>query len=1297
MADEIIILGSKVDNTGLRDSLNELSAELEKFEREQTNLKLDKLQKELDKVEKEMKDLDKESKDYQATLKKLSVEANRLRTNEDKLKKSLEGAEKATTKADTSTKKLTESTKKADKAGASMFKTFLGANLAANAIGFLSRQTGEFFRGIISSTASFQAFRVSLEAITGSADTANTIISQLQELDLQSAFNLQDLQKQTQTLLAFGFEADSVVDILRRLGDISQGSADKLGSLALAFAQTRAQGVLTGQEANQFINAGFDIFGALEQQTGIAAESFKGNLAKLRIPFEDVQDAIIGATNEGGKFFELQKKINETTVGGAISNLESAIFNLQVAIGEGVNDELIELIRFITELINKLREAPEFFEKNKTEILALTVAVVALGVQFKIAAAGGVANLGVALGQSLAPALARARTLMLALNTAVRTNPIGLLVTAIAAVTSALIIWNNTTSTAIDRQEELSDAQEEAIDSSAKEVRALEELYAQTQDTTLGIEGQTKAALELQSLYPVTLGNYTAEAILAGEAADQINILTASILAASEARALDGKLDRFTSQDLDLRKRQAELEILAAEEARSAGSVGGNSDLFIQSATAGDNDRRNQLQAVKNQRERLAQDNKFFLDRQAQLKKQGLLVQADREAQSKKRLDGIRATSSAVSAESDKSIKAREREAKRLQTLNDQANKFELDQLRKLNDEATKLRFGDVNDSTRLKQQSEQALQRELEILDEKEAKYNRTFVALRKRYNDIAILQLAESEKELAEQRAKFKEDTEASILDLELKGLIDEVNANRLALDKIILRDEALLAQRLTEIRRQATKSEQDFIKAKNSGALGDLARTAGGDVVTSNGTAVLEDIDAEIKSREQLKDIRLTFDILEDNARLQSNTKKRTDALNYFDDSLQILQDYSEDYNAIVSQETFKEISVITQKYRDGKISYQRYQDELKKITDLESKKRLAIVVNALEVEKGKIEEVLKSGFVIEGDVKVKLDDGQLRELRTRLAQIDQEIASSTTDLNTPDNDQSARLGRINELLQAYQQLADAIGNAYNIIADAEQARLDRSIALQEKRVERARRIAEKGNADYLELEEERLRKLQLKREEDARKQLVVNQALATSQAVVAGISAIAKAAIEGGAVNAIAAAGAVIGAIASIYAFSQTLQTPSAEFYEGTEYVSRGNNPRGRDTVPAMLTEGEAVTPVRQNKNYRQTMNAIYHEKIPAGDLNKFVDDYLHNKPTEAVLDTKRLNNAVTVHLQGGAGNTAKMESELQAMRAENAEYQRQILSKPPVQFTIDENGIAIIYQSHIDKKARVRNA
>lgn len=83
-------------------------------------------------------------------------------------------------------------------------------------------------------------------------------------------------------------------------------------------------------------------------------------------------------------------------------------------------------------------------------------------------------------------------------------------------------------------------------------------------------------------------------------------------------------------------------------------------------------------------------------------------------------------------------------------------------------------------------------------------------------------------------------------------------------------------------------------------------------------------------------------------------------------------------------------------------------------------------------------------------------------------------------------------------------------------------------------------------------------------------------------------------------------ALAAFVAAQGAIQAALVASRPIPEPPS-FFKGTEYVKRGSNKKGRDTIPAMLHEGERVIPSSINKDYREELNLIQRGKVKPGYL------------------------------------------------------------------------------------------
>lgn len=395
--------------------------------------------------------------------------------------------------------------------------------------------------------------------------------------------------------------------------------------------------------------------------------------------------------------------------------------------------------------------------------------------------------------------------------------------------------------------------------------------------------------------------------------------------------------------------------------------------------------------------------------------------------------------------------------------------------------------------------------------------------------------------------------------------------------------------------------------------------------------------------------------------------------------------------------VSEQATAEIQKVTQRFLAGKISYEKYQKELTKINQVETERRIRTAIRENEA----LLEGIQARLKLEQDPgRLKALQDQERQLRETISQLKRQLGAAEAQGEVADRKQFA------EKVQAVADYATAINGVVQAVVGfwaeanrAEQEQLDRSIALQEKRVDAATRIAERGNAEYLRLEEDRLNELRLKQENAARRQLAINAVLQTSQALTAFITALAQGIATGGPLGGLAIAAAVLGAIASGYAIVQSLnQNNTQELWEGTTSVQRGKAKKGRDTVPAMLTEGEAVLPVGVNQDYHPTVQAIYGRKIPAKEMNDFVNNYRINRRTIPTLNNEAIGEAADFSVAYDGKLLEATQRQTQKLE-ENAEQLRQIdksLKSMGVNVNIDKNGLAItlmkaVTKAGIDKK------
>ena len=227
----------------------------------------------------------------------------------------------------------------------------------------------EFAREVVNVRKEIESFEISFNTLLGSKEKGVAFFSELKDFAVKTPLQLKDLAGAAQTLLGFGIEADNVMPILRQLGDVSMGNAERFKSLALAFAQATSAGKLQGQDLMQMINAGFNPLNEIAKKTGKSIGTLKEEMSKGKITSTDLANALASATAEGGQFHGMLEKQSKG-LEGALSNLEGAYDDMLNNIGS-------QSERLITDVIGG---ATLIVENYETVINVLMGVVASYGV-----------------------------------------------------------------------------------------------------------------------------------------------------------------------------------------------------------------------------------------------------------------------------------------------------------------------------------------------------------------------------------------------------------------------------------------------------------------------------------------------------------------------------------------------------------------------------------------------------------------------------------------------------------------------------------------------------------------------------------------------------------------------------------------------------------------------------------------------------------------------------------------------------------------------------------------------------
>ena len=220
-----------------------------------------------------------------------------------------------------------------------------GAAAAIGGIRFAFAQAGELERQT-----------KSLEVLTGSAEKAKSIVSELQAFGAVTPFTSTELIETSKRLKAFGFETEQVVGVTKRLADVAGATGADLDGIATAFGQIRAKGRLMGEENLQLLERGVDLQGELQKMYGMTGEEFSKAMESGRISADAVNVALERLTSTGGQYANGAIAQSDTLF-GKLSTLQDAIMRFGQNIGMVLAPVFKFLITQVTNLVNLVNNA----------------------------------------------------------------------------------------------------------------------------------------------------------------------------------------------------------------------------------------------------------------------------------------------------------------------------------------------------------------------------------------------------------------------------------------------------------------------------------------------------------------------------------------------------------------------------------------------------------------------------------------------------------------------------------------------------------------------------------------------------------------------------------------------------------------------------------------------------------------------------------------------------------------------------------------------------------------------------
>ena len=211
-------------------------------------------------------------------------------------------------------------------------------------------------------------------------------------------------------------------------------------------------------------------------------------------------------------------------------------------------------------------------------------------------------------------------------------------------------------------------------------------------------------------------------------------------------------------------------------------------------------------------------------------------------------------------------------------------------------------------------------------------------------------------------------------------------------------------------------------------------------------------------------------------------------------------------------------------------------------------------------------------------------------------------------------------------VKEIQDEFNQISAAItsvtGPAFDALNSFFDANLQRLELEKNKRLSNEKLTAE----ERLKIEEEYEKKknqIMAEQFEVGRAEQIINATMSAAQAALNAFASTAAIPIVGPGLA--SAAAAVAGAFGALQIGVIAAQPNPYTFFEGTPYLQLGKNPKGRDTIPVMAHEGEAIIPTRNNLQYPGLAQSWIDGNLDRYINNNFVRPALMEQQRQAEED------------------------------------------------------------------------
>lgn len=412
----------------------------------------------------------------------------------------------------------------------------IGTGLAA---AFSAQQMAAVVKSVIDVRGQFQQLEITMETMLGSKAKADKLMSEIVAFAAKTPFDLKGVASGAKQLLAYGFQAEEVIQSLKMMGDVASGISQPIGDLVYLYGTLHTQGVAQLMDIRQLAGRGIPVYEELAKVFKVSTSEVNNLVSAGKVGFPEIQKIFSNMTSEGGKFYNLTEK-NAASLTGLISNLGDTweqILNKEGEKSEGMFADGIKIASGV------LEDYEKYLDILKAIIMSYGTYKAILAATYVIQKASLALDAVKAFNATTA-ALTRTTQAQIILNKALGANPYAKLAGIVIMAASAVYMLSK-------RTEDLTEISKKAKESTAEEMGQLTLLTGVAKNEKLSKEERLKAIKQLNDISPKYLGNLSLENIATAEATKSIEGYSKAIEQNARAKAAQNLITEKQQQILE--------------------------------------------------------------------------------------------------------------------------------------------------------------------------------------------------------------------------------------------------------------------------------------------------------------------------------------------------------------------------------------------------------------------------------------------------------------------------------------------------------------------------------------------------------------------------------------------------------------------------------------------------------------------------------------------------------------------------------------------------------------------------